>query len=204
MEKAWKRILICGLLAAGLWTAGLVRDRQFLNRQLIRLHVIANSDREEDQRIKLQVRDAVLDSLREGLEGIGDVEQAKAYLRENLPKIQSVANRTLKLAGVDAQAVVTLGKETYDTREYDTFSLPAGVYESLRILIGNAQGRNWWCVAFPSLCLSATTEDFVQTAQTAGMSGALTETLSGEDGHQIRFFLLDALGKAEKAIFAGK
>ena len=138
------------------------------------------------------------------IHGIGDVEQAKAYLRENLPKIQSVANRTLKLAGVDAQAVVTLGKETYDTREYDTFSLPAGVYESLRILIGNAQGRNWWCVAFPSLCLSATTEDFVQTAQTAGMSGALTEALSGEDGHQIRFFLLDALGKAEKAIFAGK
>lgn len=179
-----------------MWTVGLVRDRAFLNRELIRLHVVANSDSDEDQAVKLRVRDAVLDSIRSDLKMVGDVNQAKAYLRENLPKIQAAANRTLEAAGVDAQAVVTLEKEAFDIRRYDTFSLPAGVYESLRIVIGEGAGRNWWCVAFPELCLGAAGTDFCETAQAAGMSQGLTESLTQEDC-SIRFFLLDALGQLE-------
>lgn len=196
MRQMGKRIGICLLLAALMWTVGLVRDRAFLNRELIRLHVVANSDSDEDQAVKLRVRDAVLGSIRSDLKMVGDVNQAKAYLRENLPKIQAAANRTLEAAGVDAQAVVTLEKEAFDIRRYDTFSLPAGVYESLRIVIGEGAGRNWWCVAFPELCLGAAGEDFCQTAQAAGMSQNLTESLTQEDC-SIRFFLLDALGQLE-------
>lgn len=179
-----------------MWTVGLVRDRAFLNRELIRLHVVANSDSDEDQAVKLRVRDAVLDSIRSDLKMVGDINQAKAYLRENLPKIQAAANRTLEAAGVDAQAVVTLEKEAFDIRRYDTFSLPAGVYESLRIVIGEGAGKNWWCVAFPELCLGAVGTDFCETAQAAGMSQNLTESLTQEDC-SIRFFLLDALGQLE-------
>lgn len=196
MRQMGKRIGICLLLAALMWTVGLVRDRAFLNRELIRLHVVANSDSDEDQAVKLRVRDAVLDSIRSDLKMVGDINQAKAYLRENLPKIQAAANRTLEAAGVDAQAVVTLEKEAFDIRRYDTFSLPAGVYESLRIVIGEGVGRNWWCVAFPELCLSAAGTDFCETAQAAGMSQNLTESLTQEDC-SIRFFLLDALGQLE-------
>lgn len=196
MRQMGKRIGICLLLAALMWTVGLVRDRAFLNRELIRLHVVANSDSDEDQAVKLRVRDAVLDSIRSDLKMVGDVNQAKAYLRENLPKIQAAANRTLEAAGVDAQAVVTLEKEAFDIRRYDTFSLPAGVYESLRIVIDEGAGKNWWCVAFPELCLGAAGEDFCQTAQAAGMSQNLTESLTQEDC-SIRFFLLDALGQLE-------
>ena len=158
--------------------------------------MVANSDSDEDQAVKLRVRDAVLDSIRSDLKMVGDVNQAKAYLRENLPKIQAAANRTLEAAGVDAQAVVTLQKEAFDVRKYDSFSLPAGVYESLRIVIGEGAGKNWWCVAFPELCLSAAGTDFCQTAQAAGMSQNLTESLTQEDC-SIRFFLLDALGQLE-------
>lgn len=197
MRQLGKRLGICLLLAALMWTVGLVRDRAFLNRELIRLHVVANSDSEEDQAVKLRVRDAVLESLRGDLEQVGDVEEAKAYLRENLPKIEKIANRTLEAAGVDAQAVATLQKESFDLHNYDTFSLPAGVYESLRIVIGEGNGKNWWCVAFPELCLSATSEDFCETAQTAGMNQGLTESLTQGEDYSIRFFLLDALGQLE-------
>ena len=194
MVKKVKCIGICLLLAVSVWTWGLIRDRQYLNQELIRLHVVANSDSEEDQNIKLRVRDAIVASLSEGMADIADVPAAKEYLRENLPKIEAIANRTLEAAGVDSRAAVTLCKEAFDIRKYDTFTLPAGIYESLRVVIGEGQGKNWWCVAFPSLCMGATSEEFEEAAQTAGMDDSLTETLTG--GLQLRFFLLDALGRA--------
>ena len=201
MRKSAKRLVCCLVIAASVWTWGLLRDRQYLNRELIRLHVVANSDSEHDQHIKLQVRDAIVASLYEGMADIGDIGAAKEYLRENLSKIESVANQTLEAAGVDSRAVVTLCREAFDIRKYDTFTLPAGVYESLRVVIGEGQGKNWWCVAFPTLCMSATSEGFKEAAQTAGMDENLSETLTG--GYRLRFFLLDALGRAEN-IFHGK
>lgn len=198
MRQMGKRLGICLLLAALMWTVGLIRDRAFLNRELIRLHVVANSDSGQDQAVKLRVRDAVLESIRSDLAQVGNVEEAKAYLRENLPKIEAVANRTLEMAGVDARAVASLQKESFDIRNYDTFSLPAGIYESLRIVIGEGAGKNWWCVAFPELCLSAVSEDFCETAQTAGMSRELTESLTQGEDYSIRFFLLDALGRVQE------
>ena len=202
MGKSAKCLGVCLLLAVSVWTWGLLRDRQYLDQELIRLHVVANSDTEADQSIKLQVRDAIVASLSDGMADIGDVQAAKAYLRENLSKIEAIANNTLQAAGVDSRAVVTLCRETFDIRKYDTFTLPAGVYESLRVVIGEGQGHNWWCVAFPTLCMSATTEDFEAAAHTAGMDENLSETLTG--GYQLRFFLLDALGRAENICFHGK
>lgn len=190
------------MLSVSVWMWGLIRDRQYLDQELIRLHVVANSDSEVDQNIKLRVRDAIVDSLYAGMADIGDVQAAKTYLQENLAKIESIANRTLEAAGVDSRAVVTLCRETFDIRQYDTFTLPAGVYESLRVTIGEGQGRNWWCVAFPTLCMSATTKGFETAAQTAGMDDTLSETLTG--GCQLRFYLLDVLGRAENMCFHGK
>lgn len=202
MGKRAKCLIVCLVIAASVWTWELLRDRQYLDRELIRLHVVANSDSERDQDIKLQVRDAIVASLNQGMADIGDVRAAKEYLRENLSKIESVANQTLEAAGVDSRAVVTLCRESFDIRKYDTFTLPAGVYESLRVVIGEGQGKNWWCVAFPTLCMSATSEGFEEAAQTAGMDENLSETLTG--GYQLRFFLLDALGRAENICFHGK
>ena len=132
---------------------------------------------------------------------VADVDQAKAYMRENLPKIQMVANEVLTQAGFDPDAVVTLCRETFDTRVYDTFTLPAGVYESLRIVIGEGEGRNWWCVVFPSLCIPAAGEGFEDVAAGAGFPDTLSNTLTGEEGYEIRFFLLDALGRLENIFF---
>jgi len=201
MRKLWKRVFFCFLLAAFFWCGTLIADRQRLREELIRLHVVANSDSEADQAVKLQVRDAVMASLQTAMADLGDIEQAKTYIQQNIPKIQALANSVLAQAGFDTEAVVTLCKETFDKRVYDTFTLPAGVYESLRITIGNGEGKNWWCVVFPSLCLPAAGEGFRDVAAGAGFPDALNGALTGEEGYEVRFFLLDLLGQAENIFF---
>ena len=201
MRKILSRVVICATLTAVVWCGTVLADRQRLNEELIRLHVVANSDSEEDQNIKLQVRDAVTASLQRDLENLANVEEAKVYLQENLPKIQYIANETLDAVGFDGEAVVTLCKEVFDTRYYDTFTLPAGVYESLRIVIGEGEGHNWWCVVFPSLCIPATTEEFEDAAVGAGFPETLSGALTGEEEYEVRFYLLDCLGKLEAKLF---
>ena len=201
MKKCVKRVGFCLLLVSLIWCGTVLADREQLNEGLIRLHVVANSDSGEDQRIKLQVRDAVVESLRGAMADVADVEQAKAYLQENLPKIQKVANEPLRSLGCTEAAVVSLCREAFDTRYYDTFSLPAGVYEALRITIGEGAGKNWWCVVFPTFCIPATTEGFHDVAAGAGFPDSLNSALTGEEGYEVRFFLLDALGELEKRIW---
>ena len=202
MKKILKRIVLCACIAGSIWCWGVISDRQTLNEELLRLHVVAASDSEADQAIKLRVRDAVINSISEDLAKIGDMEAAKQYIRENLPKIQRTANDTLKALGCTDEAVATLREELFDTRVYDTFTLPAGVYEALRITIGEGEGKNWWCVAFPTLCIPATSEGFEEVAAGAGFSETLTGTLEGE--YEIRFYLLDLLGRLEGILWKGE
>jgi stage II sporulation protein R len=129
------------------------------------------------------------------------LESARAYLKEQLPVIEGIANDVLRSAGSTCKAVVTLAKETFPTRAYDTFTLPAGVYESLRVTIGSGEGRNWWCVVFPRLCVSATTDGFEDTAVGAGFSDQLSGSLSGKQQYKVRFFLLDCFGWVENWIY---
>lgn len=196
-----RRVLFCLVLAATVWCAGILADRNRLNEELIRLHVVAASDSTEDQAIKLRVRDAVLEGLQQSMRDITDVDAAKAYLRENLPKVTALANNALKAAGYDGEAVVTFCRENFDKRIYDTFTLPAGVYESLRIVIGEGEGKNWWCVVFPEFCIPAAGTEFEDVAAGAGFSDSLTGALTGEEPYEIRFFLLDLLGKLENKFF---
>ena len=187
MKKMIDRVGICLLIAAFFWCGTLISDRQRLNRELIRLHIVAASDGAEDQARKLRVRDAVTQSLQSDLQKLTDAEQARAYLQEKLPDIQQVATRTLQNLGCQDSVRVSLCKEAFDTRVYDTFSLPSGVYQALRIVIGEGQGHNWWCVVFPGLCVP----------------DGLNQALQGQQGYELRFGVLDALGKLENILFAG-
>ena len=204
MRKVVRRIGFCLLIAMIFWCGTLAADRQKLGNDLIRLHVVANSDSESDQQQKLQVRDAVLESLRKDLENIADPEAAQAYIREKLPYIRNVAEKTLQKLGCEDAVQVSLCRETFDTREYDTFSLPAGVYNSLRIIIGAGEGKNWWCVVFPEFCMPSGSSDVETVAAGAGFSGSLSKSLTGEDGYELRFGILDAMGKLENLLFKGR
>lgn len=203
MRKGLKLLSFCLMVAAVIWLGAVIADRRVLHEELIRLHVVANSDSDADQAIKLRIKDAIAESLQTEMQNIGDMEQARAYLQENLPKIEAIANGILKSAGFAETAVATLAKEAFDTRYYDTFTLPAGVYEALRVTIGEGQGKNWWCVVFPTLCLPATAAEFADVAAGSGFSQELTKTLEGEQGYEIRFFLLDVLGRVENIFFTG-
>ena len=201
MRKFLSRILFCSIFVAICWSLLLLEDRNTLNNELIRFHVVANSDSLEDQTIKLTVRDVVLNSIKSDLNNITNVTDAKVYLQENLPKIQNLVDHTLKDLGFDGCSRVSLCKEIFDIRHYDTFSLPAGVYHSLRIVIGEGIGKNWWCVSFPTLCAPATTAGFVETAADAGLSKPLVQTLSGNEDYHLRFYFLNQLGKLESLFF---
>ena len=196
MKKLLKFVCILLALYVVFWCGTLYADRKALNENLIRLHVVANSDEEEDQTLKLKVRDAVVEKLQETMQNLPNVEEAKAYLEAHLPELEEYVNQLIRELGVTDKAKITLAKEAFDTRDYDTFSLPAGQYEALRITIGEGKGKNWWCVVFPTLCLTAASEDFEDTAVGAGFSEGLTESLQSDTFH-IRFFLLDCLGRIE-------
>ena len=203
MKKVLKRIGICTLAVCLLCCGLILRDKQTLRENLIRLHVVGASNSDKDQALKLQVRDAIVENLQENMAHLTDMTQAKAYLQAHLREIEEVANEVLREAGSRDVAQVSLRQEEFVTRYYDTFTLPAGVYESLRITIGSGAGRNWWCVVFPTLCVGATVEEFSETAVSAGFSEGLAETLAGEEGYEVRFFLLDTLGKLENFLHKG-
>ena len=153
--------------------------------------MVADSDSEADQQIKLQVRDAVL---AEAEVALRDAEDPKAALAAALPEIAEAANDCLRRLGSADRAAVTLGRELFPTREYETFALPAGVYTSLRVTIGSGEGRNWWCVVFPSLCLSASAEDFAEAAQAAGLTEGEIRLITEEDGgYQLKFQSMELL-----------
>lgn len=203
MKKILKNVTFLFLLAALVWCGTVIADRQTLRNELIRLHVVADSDSDDAQALKLKVRDAVTASLQSAMEDITDPEEAEAYLQENLTRIQSLAYQVLADAGCEDPVTVSLTEEAFDTREYDTFTLPAGVYQSLRIEIGEGEGKNWWCVVFPTLCLPATSEGFEAMAEDAGLEEALACALTGEDGYELRFYVLDLLGRVENMFFQG-
>ena len=193
MRKLMKLLLFGAAILGVLWVVDVKLDRDTLNDGLIRMHIVANSDSQEDQNLKLQVRDAVTAYLTPILENMPSREEAEAYLREHLEDLKAIAQQVL--SGTDQQVTVKLEKEAFPKREYDTFTLPAGTYEALRFEIGAGEGHNWWCVVFPQLCLPATAAEFDAQAAGAGFSDTLTGAVEGD--YPIRFFLLDCLGKLE-------
>ena len=167
---------------------------------VIRIHVLANSDSKEDQARKLAVRDAILKYTRNRLSLGENREEAKAVLEKNLDQLEQVAKKTLEENGSLHEVKIVLGEEYYPTREYETLSLPAGTYLSLQVQIGDAQGKNWWCVLFPPLCLSSSIE-----AEEALAGAGMTEenvAMITEDKpvYRIRFKLLEFLQETKQSI----
>lgn len=125
-----------------------------LRSNILRLHIIANSDSKSDQNLKLKVRDAVLNNTSSLFIGSKGLDDSICIAQKNIDKINSIANDTLKKSGVNYTAKSKIGKSYYKTRYYKTFTLPAGYYDSLIITLGTGKGHNWWCVIYPEICLN--------------------------------------------------
>lgn len=189
-SRRWKRLelaLLIGLLAALIWGMWSIRSQQVLADKVVRLHILANSDSEGDQALKLQVRDAVLERAEEILERAHDRSAAEEDLREALPELREIALETVAAQGYDYDVTAELTDAAFPTREYDGFTLPAGEYLALRLVIGAGEGHNWWCVVFPPLCAQTTT-DVAQTAMAAGLDGGDVSLLTEESqGYVLKF-----------------
>ena len=199
MKKRYITVMIC-LLAAFLTGLCAVsqREQQRLAEKIVRLHVVANSDTQEDQRVKLLVRDAVLQAASGAMEHQANPEAA---LQESLPALERAANETLKRLGSADTAKVSLRRELFPTRTYETFRLPSGVYRTIRVSIGKAQGHNWWCVVFPALCLPASAEDLEEACQAAGFTDGEISILTEKTPEiELEFQTLELIGKLKKIL----
>ena len=197
MKKFFILIITILLVVSFFGAAGIWKDKQSLQDSILRLHVVGNSDSEYDQQVKLRLKDKLVEYLQPITDSFSDKEQVMQYIREHLEELRAYADGFLESIGVSERVKVHLRQESFDTREYDTFTLPAGVYDALRIEIGDAEGKNWWCVTFPSLCLPATSREFHDTAVSSGFSETLTNSLTGKKQYRYRFFILDCIGKLE-------
>ncbi len=171
-----------------------VHGEEGIYDSVIRLHVLANSDGEEDQALKLKVRDAVLARAGELLAEVDTLEEAETVLAASLDDLARHAAACLAENGSAYPVRVTLGREQYPTRYYEKLAFPAGEYLSLRVLIGEGAGQNWWCVLFPPLCLSAATAKGDTTPLAAGLTEEqyrmITES-SGNTKYKLRFKVLE-------------
>ncbi len=129
-----------------------------VRESVVRLHILANSDSEEDQTLKLRVRDAVVEAAAGWLDGAQDADEALALAEQRLPALKAVAQQAVTDAGYDYPVDATLCTMYFTTRQYDAVTLPAGVYEAVRFTIGSGEGKNWWCVVYPPLCAGAAIE----------------------------------------------
>ena len=189
ISRRLKRVEIVLMVAAALVLmsgALALQTQDQLADKVVRLHVLANSDSEEDQALKLRVRDRVLERATELLEQSADRQEAEALLRGNLLELENLAAEEIAAAGYDYPVTAELTDTTFPTREYDGFTLPAGEYLALRIVIGEGAGQNWWCVVVPPLCTTASA-DVPAYALAAGLTQEDVNLITEEPGYVLKF-----------------
>ena len=151
----WEIALLIGMAVFLISGAVSLQNRDQLADKVVRLHILANSDSEEDQALKLRVRDRVLERATELLEQTGDRREAADVLQSHLPELERIAAEEISDCGYEYDVTAEVANTMFPTKEYDGFTLPAGEYLALRIIIGEGNGHNWWCVVFPPLCTTA-------------------------------------------------
>ena len=186
-------LLVCTLIVSVLPVHG----EEEIYDHVIRLHVIAASDRREDQDLKLAVRDAILSVYSPVLSEAAGIEEADGKIATLCGDVERTAAEVVKDAGYTYTVKVEYGEEEYPTREYGDYRFPAGRYRSLRVVIGEGEGQNWWCVLFPPLCLDMATDTKEKDdAISVGLSPGEHDIIMGdadEGGYRVRFKTLELL-----------
>lgn len=183
-------VMIIGLLP--------VHGEAAIYDNVLRLHVIANSDSDEDQALKLCVRDRILSEVSALVADCKSFDEAEAILsrQESIDLLTEAARQTVAVQGYDYNVSVSIGEEKYPRKNYEALCFPSGKYTSLRVQIGDAAGKNWWCVLFPELCLGAATtaeseEKFIEAGFTPEQYKIVTET--DEPQYEVKFKILEII-----------
>lgn len=190
--KIWEISLLaalCFTLCTGMYARA---TQAKLSSELVRLHIIANSDSNPDQAAKLKVRDCVLQVLTPKLQNVNSIDEAQKVINSSLPELQQTAEQSLHSSGMNYPAAAFLRFENYPTRVYDGFSLPAGNYLSLQITLGNGDGHNWWCVVFPPLCMASAEDESAFSGLSDDDTGLIKES---DSGYKLKFRIVEIYGE---------
>ena len=156
--KIFIPIFLILLLISGI--AKPIITSESISQKVFRLHILANSDSQHDQNLKLLVKDEILKLSTELFTDAKSVNDARHIAEDNIKAFENTAQQVVEANGYSYNISVTTDKEYFNTRKYDGFIMPAGEYNTLKIIIGNGEGHNWWCVMYPSVCISGCTDDF--------------------------------------------
>ena len=197
----WEIALLVGIMTAMVWGSGTVRAQEALAGQVLRLHVIANSNTQQDQALKLEVRDAVLDRLGALGAQAGSVEEMEHLLQSVLPDLEAAGERVLREAGCGDAVRAEVTDCYFPTKIYQGFALPAGEYTALRLVIGAGEGENWWCVAFPPLCVGASAQSVEEAVAAGYFTPEQQKLLTGQGSeYLLRFKSMELLGALKEAL----
>lgn len=161
-----------------------------IRNEVLRLHILANSDSDEDQCVKLLVRDVLLNSGNEIFSGAANVKNAEESLEAQKRELVEKANKVLAENGFDYEAKIYLAEEFFTTRQYENFTLPAGEYLALKVILGKGEGHNWWCVMYPPLCIPAASED-VELDVVLGDDGA--KIVNSGNKYKMKFKIIEII-----------
>ena len=197
-----KKLLICTIIVLALSLfAGIlpIHGEGEIYDTVVRLHVLANSDSDDDQALKLSVRDEVIGVVTPAVEGCKSQAEAISAIEKIIPEIEARAAEKIRAEGYGYSVKVLLGEEYYPTKIYETCAFPEGRYVSMRVVIGEGEGQNWWCCLFPPLCLSAATdgsdesneEAFISVGLTGDQYKVITETKNPK--YRVRFKILETI-----------
>lgn len=204
MKKTVRKNIELGVLF-GLVCAVLLSFARFdlrcdeLRQNVLRLHIIANSDSVEDQDLKLAVRDEILKNSVDIFKECDNLETALNTANLKTEELKDIANEVIKANGFDYGSTVSVGDSYFNTREYDDFTLPAGTYKSLTVKLGNAQGKNWWCVVFPCVCVPSASEASLSDT----VPDSAVETAENASKYTVKFKTVEIYEQIKK-IFSKK
>lgn len=200
-----KKFIIQAALLIGFITAvfcegicAFAESRHGITEDVFRLHVIANSDSDEDQALKLRVRNAVLEASADIFGGADSAADAKQLSEENLQLFEAAAAAEIAASGYDYPVRCEVGTVHFDRRVYGSAELPEGDYSALRVIIGEGEGKNWWCVMFPALCLPAVTntdEVLSLAAENGVISTEELELMQDPENYEVKFYFAEVIKK---------
>lgn len=180
------------------YIAPFIETSENISDQVFRLHILANSDSAEDQQLKLKVRDEILKKGETVFASSNSLEETIELCKDNIALFQQTAEQCLKDNGSDYDVKVYVDKEYFNTREYDEITLPSGIYNALKIEIGQGKGHNWWCVMFPAICLSSVTDDELNKY----LSEDEQKLVNSDSKYEVRFKIVEIYEKVKSKIIS--
>lgn len=200
MNKAVKIFVPLFLVFAFLFSyiTPFIEKSENISEEVFRLHILANSDSDADQQLKLKVRDEILKKGENVFASSDSIEETIKLCKDNIGIFQETAEQCLKDNGSNYSVKVYVDKEYFNTRKYDEITLPSGIYNALKIVIGQGKGHNWWCVMFPAICLSSVTDDELNKYLTEDEQ----KLVNSDSKYEVRFKIVEIYEKLKSKVIS--